>query len=187
MRQWEQSLHVYIYIYLFLSFVFRPVHRQLCLDEQHLRSTFKEPKGIRTRDRPEYKSKQLSSRASESTFERPSGWFDEVNFFNCNADQLVGLILTWKSWCIGSSPVNPFATRMSAEVRSDLVSTLSVNGREYLFYDVATFGDEYRRLPYCLRVLVWYWCYPGIICYHFYRYSCVQQVLLAILRHKIVS
>ncbi len=44
--------------------------------------------------------------------------------------------------------------KMSTEVKDDLVSTLSVGGRDYQFYDVASFGDDYRRLPFCLRVLV---------------------------------
>jgi hypothetical protein len=36
----------------------------------------------------------------------------------------------------------------------DLVTTLNVDGREYQFYDVAAFGRDYDRLPFCLRVLV---------------------------------
>lgn len=35
-----------------------------------------------------------------------------------------------------------------------LVSTLSIDGRDYQFYDVSSFGQDYLRLPFCLRVLV---------------------------------
>ncbi len=72
------------------------------------------------------------------------------------------LIWTWKQFEKWSSPLQnlmlgPFFSsklKMSTEVKDDLVSTLSVGGRDYQFYDVASFGDDYRRLPFCLRVLV---------------------------------
>jgi hypothetical protein len=70
------------------------------------------------------------------------------------------LIWTWKQL----SPLQNFIPgpffsklKMSTEVKDDLVSTLSVGGRDYQFYDVASFGDDYRRLPFCLRVLVKKW------------------------------